>query len=95
MNLWSEERCKGPRGWGDLIQPATQTCAGYDNGYITTCFVGPISYFFVLNLSLLFFDRVTVEVVSFAGTSATDGSSMVSPVWVQPDATRRPTREVS
>ncbi|ELT90938.1 hypothetical protein CAPTEDRAFT_176051 [Capitella teleta] len=38
MNLWSEERCKGPRGWGDLIQPATQTCAGYDNGYITTCF---------------------------------------------------------
>ena len=39
MRLWTEDRCEGSRGWGSLLQPETQTCAGYDNGYISTCFV--------------------------------------------------------
>ena len=39
MRAWTSTRCRESRFWGEDLKNSTQLCAGYESGYIATCYV--------------------------------------------------------
>jgi len=39
MQAWTSKRCRESRFWGEDLKNSSQLCAGYESGYIATCFV--------------------------------------------------------